>query len=154
MTVGSATTSYSYDDADRLTAVTPPSPAPAINYTWDDNGELTARGSDGFSWDFEDRMVSATVNSVTTTFAYRGDGCGAAGRRLMCVGRGWRAAEFLVEFCRIHDAEAEADVDLVVADFAIGDGAANFLDLEPVEALQGLAGAANGALDGVFDARC
>jgi RHS repeat-associated protein len=74
MTVGAATTSYSYDDADRITAVTPPSPASAINYTWDDNGDLTARGSDSFSWDYEDRMVSATVSSVTTAFAYRGDG--------------------------------------------------------------------------------
>jgi hypothetical protein len=52
----------------------PPSPASVINYTWDDNGDLTARGSDSFSWDYEDRMVSATVNSVTTNFTYRGDG--------------------------------------------------------------------------------
>ena len=59
---------------DRLTTVTPPSPASAISYTWDDNGNLTDRGSDSFSWDYEDRMVSATVNSVTTSFAYRGDG--------------------------------------------------------------------------------
>ena len=42
--------------------------------TWDDNGDLTDRGSDSFSGDYEDRMVEATVNSVTTTFAYRGDG--------------------------------------------------------------------------------
>lgn len=37
----------------------------------------TARGSDSFSWgrdSHEDRLVSATVDSVTTTFAYRGDG--------------------------------------------------------------------------------
>ncbi|MBI2767785.1 MAG: hypothetical protein HYX53_17960 [Chloroflexi bacterium] len=68
------TTTYAYDDDSRLTSVTPPSPASAINYTWDDNGDLTARGSDSFAWDYEDRMVSATVNSVTTTFAYRGDG--------------------------------------------------------------------------------
>ena len=45
-----------------------------MSYTWDDNGNLTARGSDSFSWDFEDRMTSATVNSVTTDFTYRGDG--------------------------------------------------------------------------------
>ena len=38
------------------------------------NGDLTNRGSDTFAWDYEDRMTSATVNSVTTTFAYRGDG--------------------------------------------------------------------------------
>ena len=43
-------------------------------YTWDDNGNLTARGGDSFSWDYEDRMTSATVNSVTTNFVYRGDG--------------------------------------------------------------------------------
>jgi RHS repeat-associated protein len=74
MTVGAASTTYAYDDADRLTSVTPPSPASAVNYTWDDNGNLTARGSDSFSWDYEDRMTSATVNSVTTNFVYRGDG--------------------------------------------------------------------------------
>jgi hypothetical protein len=37
-------------------------------------GDLTARGIESFSWDYEDRRVSATVSSVTTTFAYRGDG--------------------------------------------------------------------------------
>ncbi|MGH9252003.1 MAG: hypothetical protein ACRD0W_21170, partial [Acidimicrobiales bacterium] len=74
MTVGAAQTTYAYDDADRLTTVTPPSPASAVSYTWDDNGSLTARGSDSFAWDYEERMVEATVNSVTTTFAYRGDG--------------------------------------------------------------------------------
>ncbi len=42
--------------------------------TWDTNGNLTNRGSDSFAWDYEDRLTSATVNSVTTTFAYRGDG--------------------------------------------------------------------------------
>ena len=68
------TTAYAYDDAGRITAVTPPSPAPVVSYTWDNNGNLTNRGSDSFSWDYEDRMTSATVNSVTSTFAYRGDG--------------------------------------------------------------------------------
>ena len=43
------TTGYSYDDADRLTTVTPPSPAPSVSYTWDNNGDLTARGSDSFA---------------------------------------------------------------------------------------------------------
>ena len=74
MTNGSGTTSYTYDDADRITEVQPPSPAPAIDYTWDDNGNLVERGSNTFEWDYEDRMVEATVNSVTSTFAYRGDG--------------------------------------------------------------------------------
>ena len=74
MTNSAGTTTYAYDDADRLTEVQPPSPAPAIGYDWDENGNLVERGSDTFAWDYEDRMVSATVNSVTTTFAYRGDG--------------------------------------------------------------------------------
>jgi YD repeat-containing protein len=74
MTDSAGTTSYTYDDADRITAVQPPSPAPAVSYTWDDNGNLTNRGSDTFAWDYEDRMVSGTVNSVTSTYTYRGDG--------------------------------------------------------------------------------
>ncbi len=53
--------------------MTPPGES-AISYTWDDNGNLTDRGSDEFEWDYEDRMTSATVDSATTTFAYRGDG--------------------------------------------------------------------------------
>src|SRR5262249_9000665 len=68
------TTTYSYNDDSRLTTVTPPSPAPAVSNTWDSNGNLTARGSDSFAWDYEDRMTSATVGGTTTTFAYRGDG--------------------------------------------------------------------------------
>jgi RHS repeat-associated protein len=73
MTVGTDETTYTHDDADRLASVDPPA-ASAISYTWDDNGSLTARGSDTFVWDYEERMTSGTVNSVTTTFAYRGDG--------------------------------------------------------------------------------
>ncbi len=62
------------DDADRITQVQPPSPASASSYDWDDNGNLVERGSDTFEWDYEDRMVEATVSSVTSSFAYRGDG--------------------------------------------------------------------------------
>ena len=60
---------YHDADADRLTSVTPPGES-AVSYTWDDNGNLTDRGSDEFAWDYEDRMTSATVDSATTTFAY------------------------------------------------------------------------------------
>jgi len=66
--------SYAYDNADRMTSVTPPSPASVVSYTWDNNGDLTARGSDSFSWDYEDRMTSATVGGTTWSYAYRGDG--------------------------------------------------------------------------------
>ena len=58
---------------DRITSVTKPGPT-TTNYTWDNNGDLTARGGDSFAWDYEDRMTSATVAGTTTTFAYRGDG--------------------------------------------------------------------------------
>jgi RHS Repeat len=66
MTDASGATNYSYDDAGRLMlslrrerAVTPPSPASAISYTSDNNVDLTARGSDSFGWDFEDRISLA-----------------------------------------------------------------------------------------------
>jgi YD repeat-containing protein len=45
-----------------------------VNYSYDDNGNLTARGSDSFAWDHENRMTSATVGGTTTTFAYNADG--------------------------------------------------------------------------------
>ena len=73
MVTGAGTTQYAYDAADRLTSVTPPG-AGAISYTFDENGNLTDRGADDFVWDVEDRLTSATVNSVTTTFTYNGDG--------------------------------------------------------------------------------
>ena len=66
-------TKYVYDAADRLTSVIPTGGS-TVSYTWDDNGNLTARGSDSFGWDAADRLISATVSSDTTTFAYNGDG--------------------------------------------------------------------------------
>ncbi len=54
--------------AGRLTSVG------STSYTYDNNGDLTARGSDSFSGDAADRLTSATVSSTTTTFAYNGDG--------------------------------------------------------------------------------
>jgi RHS repeat-associated protein len=73
MVTGAGTTTFTYDAADRLTLVDPPG-AGSTSYTFDDNGNLTDRGSDDFVWDAEDRLTSATVSSVTTTFAYNGDG--------------------------------------------------------------------------------
>src|SRR3990172_8180834 len=59
---------YTYDAADRLTAVE------AISYGWDDNGNLTSRGSDSFAWDAADRLTSAAINSVAASYTYNGDG--------------------------------------------------------------------------------
>ena len=39
MTVAGNTTTYAYDDNDRLTSLTP-STVSVINYTWDDIGDL------------------------------------------------------------------------------------------------------------------
>ena len=61
-------TRYSYDAADRLTAVG------ATSYTYDNNGNLTARESDSFTWDAEDRMTASTISSTTKNYAYNGDG--------------------------------------------------------------------------------
>jgi YD repeat-containing protein len=73
MVTGAGTTNYAYDAADGLTSATPPDQSP-VSYGWDDNGNLTSRGSDDFDWDVEDRLTSATVSSVTTAFTYNGDG--------------------------------------------------------------------------------
>jgi hypothetical protein len=53
-----------YNAADRITSIG------STSYTYDNNGNLSARGSDSFSWDAADRLTSATVGSTTTTFAY------------------------------------------------------------------------------------
>jgi YD repeat-containing protein len=47
MVTGAGTTQYAYDAAHRLTSVTAPG-AGAIRYGWNDNGNLTSRGRDGF----------------------------------------------------------------------------------------------------------
>jgi RHS repeat-associated protein len=63
-----ATTSYSYDRADRITA------AGAISYTVNANGNLTARGADTFTYDQPSRLTSATVSGTSASYAYDGDG--------------------------------------------------------------------------------
>ncbi len=65
--VQGSTTSYTYDNADRMTA------AGGVTYTYDNNGNQTGRGSDLFGWDIEDRLTSATVGGTGVTYAYRGD---------------------------------------------------------------------------------
>ena len=74
MTGSAGTTTTAYNDASEITSVTPPSPAPAVSYTYDANGNVTNRGSDSFSWDYENRMAAATVGGTNYTYTYRGDG--------------------------------------------------------------------------------
>lgn len=48
---------------------------PATVYTYDANGNQTASGSDTFtSWDHENRLTSASVGGVTSSYTYNGDG--------------------------------------------------------------------------------
>ena len=63
-----ATTSYSYDRADRITA------AGALVTTVDADGNLVARGPDTFAFDGANRLTGATVAGASETYAYDGDG--------------------------------------------------------------------------------
>lgn len=67
------TTTYAYDNSDRLTSVTAPGPV-LTNYTFDSNGNQTAAGSTTFTYDLADRLKTATLGATTETYAYAGDG--------------------------------------------------------------------------------
>ena len=45
-----------------------------VNYTVNANGNLTARGTDGFSYDQANRLKSATVSGTISSDVYDGDG--------------------------------------------------------------------------------
>jgi RHS repeat-associated protein len=65
-------TDYSYDAGDRLTETDDGSTA--TSYTYDDNGRLTAAGTDSYSWNLANQLTSTTVASTTTTYSYDGAG--------------------------------------------------------------------------------
>jgi RHS repeat-associated protein len=65
---GTPTATYIYDAADQLTS------DGMLAYSYDANGNLTAAGADSFTWDWADRMASATVGGATTSYTYDGDG--------------------------------------------------------------------------------
>jgi RHS repeat-associated protein len=70
-TVGTTTASYSYDYADRITAIGTATP------TVDRDGELTATGFGGttFAYDVANRLVTLAVSGTpTASYAYDGDG--------------------------------------------------------------------------------
>lgn len=61
-------TAYTYDAADRLLSIG------GTTVTVDAAGNLTARGADAFTYDAANRLVSASMNGVTQTSTYDGDG--------------------------------------------------------------------------------
>ncbi|MBR2180972.1 MAG: RHS repeat-associated core domain-containing protein, partial [Oscillospiraceae bacterium] len=77
-------TSYTYDNANRLTQEQTGSSS--ISYTYDDNGRLISRTSgsvtDTFAYNGYNEMKRAVVGGVTTDYEYNGDGT----RRTKTVG--------------------------------------------------------------------
>jgi YD repeat-containing protein len=63
-----ATTNYTYDDADQMTA------AGGVTYTYDNNGNQTGRGADTFGWDAENRLTSTNLGGTAGSYTYNGDG--------------------------------------------------------------------------------
>ena len=64
----STSISYAYDRADRISS------AGAASYTVNANGNLTARGSDSFSYDQANRLTGTTVGSTAASYVYDGAG--------------------------------------------------------------------------------
>lgn len=61
-------TSYTYDDADQMTA------AGGVTHGYDSNGNQTSRGTDTFTFDHENRMTQSVVGGATSSSVYYGDG--------------------------------------------------------------------------------
>jgi RHS repeat-associated protein len=66
------TIDYSYNSADQLTQTD--DGTNTVAYGYDDNGNLTSRGSDSSSYDLANELSSATVGGTTTDYGYDGDG--------------------------------------------------------------------------------
>ncbi len=62
------TTSYSYDNDDRLLT------AGSTSYAFDHNGNQTQAGARTFAWDLANRLASTTLSGTTTSYTYTGDG--------------------------------------------------------------------------------
>ena len=56
--------SYAKNGLNQYTAVS------GISFTYDDNGNMTSRGSDSFGWDYNNRLVSAVVGGSNSTYKY------------------------------------------------------------------------------------
>jgi RHS repeat-associated protein len=68
MTTTVGTTTYQYDNANRLSNVN------GQNYTWDNNGNLLNDSSANYLYDRANRLISTTLSGATTLFNYNGDG--------------------------------------------------------------------------------
>ncbi len=66
--IGSTTTTYSYDNANRMISVD------GLTYTWDDNGNLINDGVNTYEYDIENRLTKITNAGGTSLYAYNGLG--------------------------------------------------------------------------------
>ncbi len=67
------TTDYTYDDANRLLTAQVQG-QPAVQYSYDADGNLLSNGADTYAYDSADRLVSMSSASGTVTMAYNGLG--------------------------------------------------------------------------------
>jgi len=62
------TVAYNYDEENRMTAID------GIANSFDDNGNMTGKGANGYQFDFEDRLVQTTIGGNVTSYGYDGLG--------------------------------------------------------------------------------
>jgi RHS repeat-associated protein len=63
-----ATTTFSYDAANRLISVN------GVTYTWDDNGNLLGDGTSTYGYDSQNRLTTLTQSGHTYAFTHNGNG--------------------------------------------------------------------------------
>jgi RHS repeat-associated protein len=107
--INGVSTSYSYDDNDRLTS------AGGDSYNYDANGNTLSRTEGGvttsFVYDKRNRMVSSTSGGVTTSYGYNADGIRTE------RSSGGSTTEFVVDHNRDY---AQVVAEITDGDFVVG----------------------------------
>jgi RHS repeat-associated protein len=89
------TTSYTYDDRDRLLS------AGSTTFAYDQNGNQTQKGARTFAYDLGNRLKSTAQSSSTTTYSYDGEG-----KRVQTTGDGTPGAPTLRTPCATATGDA------------------------------------------------
>ena len=116
-TKGTATTAFTLNNDDALTATTSSTGGFVNSYSYNDNGEQTGRTLSGtaytLAYDYDGQMISSTVGGVTTSFAYD-----ASGRRVSRTAGG-TTTKFYFDGGRILD---EKQGSTTTAVYTYGEG--------------------------------